>query len=78
MKVEETDRPVVQVCGAPVGIYMETEGVLIIDAGEIKTMDGQMAMPADNIVKPGDYIQKVDGETLNNKSQLIERVARCV
>ena len=75
VKVEETDRPVVQVCGAPVGIYMETEGVLIIDAGEIKTMDGQMAMPADNIVKPGDYIQKVDGETLNNKSQLIERVA---
>ena len=76
IQVEETERPVVQVCGAPVGIYMETEGVLIIDAGEIQTfMDGQTAVPADNIVQPGDYIQKVDGKTLENKQQLIEQVA---
>ena len=71
----ETERPRVRVCGAPVGIYMETEGVLIIDAGEIQTMDGQKSAPADNIVQPGDYIQEVDGRTLENKNQLIRQVA---
>ena len=75
VQVQETERPVVQVCGAPVGIYMETEGVLIIDAGEIKTIDGQMISPAEHIVKPGDYIQKVDGKPLENKKQLIDHVA---
>ena len=72
---EEAGRPAVQVCGAPVGIYMETEGVLIIDAGEIRTMDGQTAAPADHIVQPGDYIRKVDGEILDSKRQLMEEVA---
>ena len=75
VQVQEMERPVVQVCGAPVGIYMETEGVLIIDAGEIKTIDGQMISPAEHIVKPGDYIQKVDGKPLENKKQLIDHVA---
>lgn len=75
VKVEETARPVVQVCGAPVGIYMETDGVLIIDAGEIQMPDGSLQTPAENIVKAGDYIHKVDGQELEDKQELMDLVA---
>ena len=75
VKVQQTDRPVVRVCGAPVGIYMETDGVLIIDAGELQMPDGSLESPAENIVKAGDYIQKVDGQELEDKQQLMDLVA---
>mgnify|MGYP001622895439 FL=1 len=75
VQVEAAERPVVQVCGAPIGIYMETEGVLIVDAGEIRMSDGSLARPAENIVKAGDYIRKVDGRNLENKQELMDLVA---
>lgn len=73
--VREADRPVVQVCGAPVGIYMETRGVLIIDAGEIRGADGSLKSPAEHIVKAGDYIRGVDGRALEDKQELMDLVA---
>ena len=65
----------VQVCGAPVGIYMETRGVLIIDAGEIRGADGSLKSPAEHIVKAGDYIRGVDGRALEDKQELMDLVA---
>lgn len=75
VKVEKTDRPTVYACGNPIGIYMETQGVLIVDSGEIQTLDGQLVKPAEHIVKSGDYIEKIDGEDLHNKKELLEKVA---
>ena len=34
------------VSGSTVGIYMETDGVLVIDTGEILSKNGQMQDPA--------------------------------
>ena len=69
--VEET-----QVCisGSTVGIYMETDGVLIIDTGEIVSEDGGSREPARNIVKPGDYIVEFNRQEISTKQQLIQNL----
>lgn len=70
-------RPTVQVCGNTVGIYMETDGVMVVDVAQIPTSDGLYANPAQNIVRAGDYICAVNGTRLTSKRQLTELVAGC-
>ena len=50
----------------------KTEGVLIIDTGEITSKDGKTQEPAKNIVKPGDYIVTFNQQKVSNKKELIE------
>lgn len=52
IKVTPTEASSVYVSGSTVGIYMETEGVLIIDTGEILCEGGTAREPAKNIVRP--------------------------
>lgn len=61
--------------GSPIGIYLETDGVLVVDTGEITSGDGKSSCPAKNIVKTGDYIQSVNGEPVSTKEELIACIA---
>ena len=58
--------------GMPVGIYMETDGVLVIGTQAIKCADGKEQNPAKNLIKEGDYIVSINNETVENKSEIIE------
>lgn len=60
--------------GAPVGIYLKTEGILVIGAGEFEGQDGVQQSPCKYILKSGDYIQKLNGEVVTDKDELIERI----
>jgi stage IV sporulation protein B len=60
--------------GIPVGIYMETRGILIIGTGEVEGMDGLNYEPAQGIVREGDYIQAVNGEAISDKEELIDYI----
>ena len=62
----------VLVGGMPVGIYMETDGVLVLDTQSIEGMDGQEYEPAHNLVKAGDYIIGINQETIEDKAELME------
>ena len=62
--------------GMPVGIYMETDGVMVLGTQEIKGKDGIGVNPAKHLVKEGDYIVGVDSDSIYNKSELIERVKK--
>ncbi len=62
----------VLVGGMPVGIYMETDGVLVLDTQAIEGMDGQEHEPAHNLVKSGDYIVGINQENISKKDDLIE------
>ena len=53
---------------------METLGVLIVDTGEIINQDGIPCEPAVNIVKSGDYILEANGESVQTKKALIEKI----
>lgn len=61
-------------CGRPIGIYINTKGVLVIGTGEITDMQGIKMEPANPKVQAGDYILKVNGKEIGNKKELIEAV----
>lgn len=63
------------VCGNTVGIYMETDGVLVINTQEISSGEGRSLEPAKNLVQAGDYITKVDGEAIGKKDELVTLMA---
>lgn len=60
--------------GIPIGIYMKTDGVLIIGTGTVKGMDGMEYEPAQYLLKSGDYITSVDGLEINSKAELIAQL----
>jgi len=60
--------------GVPVGIYLETEGILIIGTGKITGVNGLNYEPAYGIVQGGDYIQAVNGQPVSEKEELIELI----
>lgn len=75
IKVTPVNDMEVCVSGSTVGIYMETEGVLIIDTEKIVSEDGIAEEPAKNIVKPGDYIVAFNNQRITSKKELIEDIA---
>lgn len=77
IRVIKEERQKVAVCGAPVGIYMETDGVMVIRTAEIRTADGTVCQPSENILREGDYITKVNGQKINTKQELINVVEAC-
>ena len=74
IRVIQEERPKVAVCGAPVGIYMETDGVMVIRTAEIRSSDGTVSRPSENILREGDYITKVNGQSIRSKQELIDAV----
>lgn len=77
VQVETVEDQWVCVSGNPVGLYMETQGVLIVDTGEITNQNGIALEPAANIVQPGDYILEVNGKTVSRKRELIAEIEDC-
>ena len=62
--------------GMPIGIYMKTDGVLVLGTDSVKGTDGINYAPADNLVKAGDYIVEINGETVDSKKDLVSQVGK--
>lgn len=77
VSVSVVPRKKVYAGGSPIGIYMETDGVLVVETGTIITEEGKKCCPAENIVKSGDYIQAVNGEAVDTKEELIACIGKC-
>lgn len=62
--------------GMPVGIYMETDGVLVLGTGTIEGKDGNSHQPSEYLVKPGDYITAINQTTIESKKELIRQIQK--
>ena len=60
--------------GMPIGIYMETDGVMVLDTQEIEGTDGEGHEPAADLVRAGDYITAVDDREISGKADLLDAV----
>ena len=60
--------------GMPVGIYMETDGVMVLSTESLERVDGEVCEPAEGLVKSGDYITAVNKQEISGKSELLEAV----
>lgn len=61
------------------GIYVETDGIMVLGTGDIEVSDSDdtgynIESPCKNILKEGDYILKVNNEDVDSNKQLIEAV----
>ena len=53
--------------GMPIGIYLETEGVMVLGTGEITGIDGMKHEPSAHKVKAGDYITAINHQKIKDK-----------
>ena len=72
--VQVTPKTTVTPGGIPIGIYMETDGVMVIGTGKVTGRDGLNYEPAFRLVQAGDYIRSVNGVEIREKEKLIESV----
>jgi stage IV sporulation protein B len=69
--VEPAKEQEVYVSGDTIGVYLKTDGVLVVDTGEIVSESGTAEEPAKNIVKAGDYIVSFNQQAVTSKKELI-------
>lgn len=72
IQVYEAKTEQVGVGGNHIGIYMNYDGLMVIDTQSIETSDGDTVTPAEGLLEKGDYIKKVDGQSMQNKEELVE------
>ena len=65
-----SDSDMIMPIGMQIGVYLETEGVLVIGTDTITGVDGVNYDPAYNLVKEGDYIVALNDTDVNAKAQL--------
>jgi stage IV sporulation protein B len=53
---------------------VKTDGILIIGTGSVTDIYGQQQNPSENLVKGGDYIVSINGETVQKKEELVEKI----
>lgn len=60
--------------GLPIGIYLKTDGVLVIGVGNFVSLSGQEVSPSQYLLKTGDYITAIDGKEVTEKKAFIRAV----
>ncbi|MDF2503338.1 SpoIVB peptidase [Clostridium sp.] len=64
--------------GQPVGIKLNTEGVLVVGLSDIDSQNGKVTSPAAQAgVQIGDSIIKIDGENINDSKSVSEKLNKC-
>ena len=60
--------------GLPVGIYMKSDGLMVIGTGKVTAQTGEVMDPADGILRSGDYIEAINGTPATDKKDMIRAV----
>ena len=57
--------------GENIGVYVETDGIMVLGTTSVKNEKGQAFEPAKNIVTSGDYIVAANGKKMHYKSEFL-------
>lgn len=74
VNVQVTPKTSLTPVGVPVGIYMKTNGAMVIGIGDFIGSDGMKYAPARYLLQEGDYILQVNGEKVTGKKDLTRRI----
>ena len=74
VEVMLVDKQSVYASGEPIGIYVHTDGILVLGTASVADASGKECKPAENLVKTGDYIVSVNGEPVYEKEDLIDKI----
>lgn len=73
----QNEKKKVFVIGKTVGIYANTNGILVIDTGEVIDFQGNTMQPAKNKLIQGDYITAVNTIPIRSKKELVDYITKC-
>ncbi len=74
IEVDVSDVQYAVPCGLPVGIYMKSDGLMVIGTGKVTAQTGEVMDPADGILRSGDYIEAINGTPATDKKDMIQAV----
>lgn len=74
IEVDVVDTKYLVPCGTPVGIYLKSDGIMVIGTGDVTKKDGMIVEPAFGILQSGDYIEAINGKPLNTKEALVSEL----
>lgn len=77
ISVEVVSPKKVTLSGEAIGIFLKTQGVLVIDTGNFDTAWGKSISPAKDILQSGDYILKINGQNVNAKKDVTSLIQDC-
>lgn len=66
----------VYVSGKPVGIYLKTDGILVLNTQEVECGSGETVNPCQNKLKSGDYILKFNETKIKTKAQFVSLIQK--
>ncbi len=70
------ERQKVVMCGIPIGIRLDTSGVIVAETTDVTTAEGKVNPGAECGLMPGDNIISVNGKRINKAADLITEVER--
>lgn len=62
--------------GEPIGIYVETKGLLVLGCADVQGKDGLVYSPGKDVFMSGDYIVKWDGENVSTIAELNKKIQK--
>ena len=74
IKIDVINNIEVYPSGMPIGIVIETNGILVLGTSAITSEDGLNYEPALNILKSGDYIIAINHKKIKNKEEFIDYI----
>ena len=74
VSVDVIDEVSVMPCGSAIGIHVKTNGLLVLGTGTVIGEDGLNYEPAYEVIQTGDYITGINGNVVENISELQEKL----
>ncbi len=74
IQVDVVDTQYAIPCGVPVGIYLKSDGIMVVGTGRITDVYGQEVEPSYGVLQSGDYIEAINGSPLRDKEALISKL----
>ncbi len=75
IQVEVVESKTVIPGGEAVGLYLETDGVMVVGTSELTDEEGNVVEPAYGILQSGDYILAAGGRSIADKEELIASIS---
>ena len=72
IEVNVSEPKYVTPCGIPVGVYLNTNGLMAIGTGKVTDINGNIKDPCSGIVRSGDYIVAVNHEPISTKEEMLD------